>query len=91
MLPYDVCMKETNFQHSLQAFVRRRPFRPFTVELVSGNRFVVDHPEALALRGPVAVFIDVEGKYSLFDSTGVSQLTEVTDNGGRVSRRRPSQ
>ncbi len=83
-------MKSTNFQNSLQGFVRRRPFKPFTVELVSGDRFVVDHPEALALRGSVAVFINPDGKFALFDSTGVSQLTAVNDNGGRSTRRRGS-
>ena len=83
-------MNEKTFQNSLHAFVRRKPFKPFTVELVRGDRFVVDHPEALALRGPVAVFIDLQGKYALFDSSGVSQLTDVTENGGRTSRRRTS-
>ncbi|HUY35435.1 MAG TPA: hypothetical protein VMV69_22010 [Pirellulales bacterium] len=72
-------MIENNFQQSLQAFARRRPFKPFTVELVSGDRFVVDHPEALAQRGAVAVYIDREGRYSLFDSASVSQLTDVVD------------
>jgi hypothetical protein len=46
-------MKETNFQNSLNAFARRRPFKAFAVELVSGDRFIVDYPEALALRGGV--------------------------------------
>ncbi len=84
-------MKEANFRNGLEAFVCRRPFKPFTVELVSGDRFIVDHPEALALRGAVAVFINSEGRYTLFDSTGVSQLTEVTRNGGGATRRRSSQ
>jgi hypothetical protein len=81
-------MKESNFQSALRAFVRRKPFKPFTVELVSGSRFVVDHPEAVALRGPVAVFIDSAGKYTLFDNTGVSQLSDIAENGGRLPRRR---
>jgi hypothetical protein len=83
-------MKGANFQNSLQAFVRRRPFQSFTVELVSGERFVVDHPEALALRGTVAVFINPDGKFAMFDSESVSQLTEVNENGGQASRRRGS-
>ncbi len=53
-------MIENIFQQSLQAFARRKPFKPFTVELVSGDRFVVDHPEALAQREAVAVYIDRE-------------------------------
>ena len=34
-------MTPANFDNALRAFVRRRPFRPFLVELVSGDRFVV--------------------------------------------------
>jgi hypothetical protein len=79
-------MTDANFEKSLQAFVRRRPFRPFTVELASGDRFTVDHPEALARRGAVAVYIDTNGNYTLFDSTLVTQLAE-SPNGGRRSRR----
>ncbi|HMC66115.1 MAG TPA: hypothetical protein VKI65_14350 [Gemmataceae bacterium] len=70
-------MNDGNFQNSLQAFARRRPFKPFAVELVSGDRFVVDHPEALALRATVAVYINPDGKFTLFDSESVSQLTKV--------------
>lgn len=69
-------MNEANFQNSLQAFVRRRPFKPFAVELMSGDRFA---PEALAMRGAVAVYIDKDGKYTLFDSTSVAELSVVLD------------
>ena len=40
-----------NFSNALRAFARRAPFKPFVVELVSGERIVVEHPEALAFRG----------------------------------------
>jgi hypothetical protein len=72
-------MTATNFEQSLQAFIRRRPFKPFAVELMSGDRFTVDHLEALAVRGSVAVYINPDGKYALFDSTGVSQLSDSLD------------
>jgi hypothetical protein len=81
-------MTEANFQRSLQAFVRRQPFRPFSVEFSSGDGFTVDHPEALALRGRVAVFIRPDGHYALFDSSEVTQLIEAAENGGRRTRRR---
>jgi hypothetical protein len=80
-------MTDANFERSLQAFVRRRPFTPFTVELASGDRFTVDHPEALARRGAVAVYIDRDGNYTFFDGTTVTQLTDATENGGRRRRR----
>ncbi|MCI0681799.1 MAG: hypothetical protein L0Y71_06820 [Gemmataceae bacterium] len=72
-------MNDDNFENSLSAFLRRRPFKSFAVELVSGDRFIVDHPEALALRGAVAVFINPRGEYTLFDATTVSQLTDTTE------------
>jgi hypothetical protein len=70
-------MTESSFKASIQAFIRRRPFRPFEVELVSGDRFVVEHPEAVAHGGAAAVYISPDGDYKLFDSSSVSQLMDV--------------
>jgi hypothetical protein len=49
--------------------------------LASGTQLTIDHPDALARRGPVGVYIDLAGNYTLFDSTGVTRLTDNTDNG----------
>ena len=62
------------FERSLRAFVRRTPFQSFTVELTSGSRFEVLHPEALAFHGGLAVYISPNGTPSLFDHESVSQL-----------------
>ena len=78
-------MKEETFQRSLRAFTQRRPFKPFVVELVSGARLTVDHPEALAHRGRAAMHIDREGNFTLFDNEGVSQLADIKGNGSRRS------
>ncbi|MFW6124869.1 MAG: hypothetical protein ACOC46_01865 [Pirellulales bacterium] len=51
----------------------RRPFHPFAVELVSGDRVQVDHPEAVVLRSGVAVFVSAGGTPA-FDHEGVSQI-----------------
>lgn len=80
-------MTEENFERSLKAFSQRRPFKPFVVELASGTQFTIEHPEALAHRGPVAAYLDLDGNYTLFDSTGVTQVTEAKGNGSRRSRR----
>jgi hypothetical protein len=69
-------MTTENFEKTLQAFIRRRPFKSFMVELMSGGSIVVDHPEALALRGSVGVFISPKGDYTFLDSTSVSRMTE---------------
>lgn len=67
-------MDSDNFQLALNALRARRPFRPFTVELVSGDRFEVDFPDALSSRNGVAVFIRPGGAPVLFDHESVSQL-----------------
>lgn len=72
-------MQTEAFERSLRAFVRRAPFQPFTVELTSGTRFQVTHPEALAFNGGLAVYIGPDGTPSLFDHESVSQLVGNAD------------
>lgn len=67
-------METDHFDRALTAFRQRVPFRPFTVALVNGDRFEVDHPGALVVRDGVAVFIGPGGVPVLFDHEGVSQF-----------------
>ena len=53
---------------------RRRPFRPFTVELVTGERMTVRHPEALRLRKDLAAFVEPDGFRRYFDAASVCQV-----------------
>jgi hypothetical protein len=71
-------MEASAFEQSLRALARRKPFRSFTVELVSG-RVQIDHPEALIVRAGIAVFISASGVPTLFDHESVSQLIGTTD------------
>jgi hypothetical protein len=71
-------MDPANFERTLRAFQRRAPFNPFTVALVNGDRFQVDHPEALVLRDGVAVYVAVGGVPWLFDHESVSQVVGDT-------------
>jgi len=68
-------MLAEHFEKTLRAFSRRTPFRPYTVELISGTRIQVDHPEALVTRGGVAVYFSPDGEPTLFDHEGVAHLT----------------
>jgi hypothetical protein len=74
-------MVSESFDQTLRAFQRRKPFRPFTVEFVSGGSLEVDHPEALVLRGGVAVYISSQGTLTLFDHESVSRLIGETGDG----------
>jgi hypothetical protein len=67
-------MVAERFQTTIRAFLRRTPFKPYVVELVSGDRVRVDHPEALVVRGGVAVFVSAAGAPVIFDHEGVSQI-----------------
>jgi hypothetical protein len=68
-------MTTEQFEKTLRAFQKRAPFQSFTVELNSGFRFQVDHPEALVLRAGVAVFVSADGTPTLFDHESVAQVT----------------
>ena len=67
-------MTAEHFDGSLKTLRQRTPFRPFTVELISGDRFEVDYPDALVLREGVAVFIAPGGIPRLFEHESVSQF-----------------
>lgn len=72
-------MTTEHFQTTIRALQRRAPFKPFVVELISGDRVKVDHPEALVLRAGVGVFIDANGAPAIFDHEGVSQIFEASE------------
>ena len=67
-------MEMENFDHILKTLKGRTPYRPFTVALVNGDRFEVDHPDALVVRDGVAVYIGAGGVPVLFDHEAVGQF-----------------
>jgi hypothetical protein len=50
-------MDKDTFDSTIRTFKNRRPFSPFRVAMVNGDRFEVDHPEALAFRDGVGLFV----------------------------------
>jgi hypothetical protein len=63
-------------QRALLSFTRRRPFLPFEMELTSGDKFLVAHPEAVQMRGNLIYYIATTGRQRLFDSSSVCQLLD---------------
>ena len=59
--------------------MRRRPFEPFSVHFVDDIAVTVDHPEAMVVRGGVAVYVSAAGEPTLFDHRSVSRLTNAVD------------
>ena len=69
------------FTETIRAFKHRAPFKPFTVATVSGNRYEVDFPDALAVRDGLAIFVGPGKVPVFFDHEGVSEV--IGDLSGR--------
>ena len=54
-------MERNTFDSTIRSFRDRTTFHPFTVALVNGDRFEVDHPEAIVVRDGVALYVGPGG------------------------------
>jgi hypothetical protein len=70
-------MTTENFEKVLRAMIRRKPFKPFTIELHNGDRFEIDHPEATVMRQGVAIFLAPGPVPIYFDHEGVVQIIDA--------------
>jgi hypothetical protein len=71
-------MTRRNFRLILNAFLQRTPFRPFTLELASGSRMEVNHPEALTLYEQWIVCASTRGTRSVFEYASVVRFIDAT-------------
>ncbi len=60
----------------LLAMIRRKPFKPFTVELNTGARIEIDYPDATVIREGVAIFIAPGFVPIYFDHDSVTQIID---------------
>ncbi len=67
-------MTSDHFEQLFNALGQRSPWHPFTVELVGGHRFEVDHPKAMVVRDGVAVYLQPGGVPVWFDHDSVTQV-----------------
>ena len=73
-------MTLNHFRTALRSFAKQVPFRPFYVELISGSRIAVEHPEALTIDktrfGFVLIHRRPTGQYTVFEVAEVACLIE---------------
>lgn len=81
-------MTVENFEGLLEAFLTRRPFRVFTVELHNGNRFEVDHPRAIAYRDGHAMYAAPGYVPIYFDHEGVVQIINAPASDAPAAKRK---
>ncbi len=67
-------MTVNDFQRALRALMRREPFEPFAVELLDGERFVVDKPDAVGFNEGAAAFLAADGTIHFFNNEEVRAL-----------------
>lgn len=81
--PEDDFVTQESFDTTLRLLVNRRPFQPFTVAMVNGDRLEIDHPNAIALRDGFAFFASPGGIPVIFDHEGVAEF--IGDLAGQSS------
>ena len=74
---------------SIREFNRAVPFKPYEIRMVSGERFVVQHPDfiSVAPKGALAVFVDMEGRAHHVNALLIEKATIPN---GRSARKRPA-
>jgi hypothetical protein len=72
-------MTRDNFEHVLRRFLARRPCKPFTVELVSGSRIEIQHPEALTVYREGLISCQSSSRVqTVFEYTSVIRFIDAT-------------
>ena len=67
-------MKKQDFQRTIEEYVRREPFHPFTIELSTGEQIVVRDPKSLMCQGGAAAYVPADGDLTLFDYHAVREV-----------------
>jgi len=63
------------FTQTLSLYRRRKLFHPFTIALQNGDRFEVDHADALVIRDGTAVYLAPGGVPVVFDHEALVPIT----------------
>jgi hypothetical protein len=69
-------MTAGDLERALRALTRRRPFRAFLIELNSGDRIRVAHPEAVDRYGELFLYRSPDRSHRIFAGSSVCQLIE---------------
>jgi hypothetical protein len=68
---------DKELEAALRAYARRRPFRPFLLEFVSGTQVRVHHPDAIALINKLWLYRGPNRAQALFASSSICRLLDL--------------
>jgi hypothetical protein len=71
-------MSPDNFKHVYKKLSDRVPFHPITLELRSGSRLEINHPEALTLYQELFVYASSRGVRSVLEYAAVIRFIDTT-------------
>ena len=71
----------------LRRIHRAQPFRPFTIRVADGRKYLVNHPELLAI-SPTGRTVALYTPDDVFDILGTMMITSVHIGDGRKRARR---
>jgi ferredoxin-NADP reductase len=74
-------MSADDLERALQVLVKRRPFTTYLIELNSGDRISVSHPEAVYRYGDLFVYRGPDRSHRIFAAVGVCQLIDPPKTG----------
>ena len=80
-------MTAEHFETTLDVLMSIRPFKPFTVELNTGQRIEIDHPRAVSSRDGHALFWSPGGVPVFFDHESVNQIINAPAHSAPGRRR----
>ena len=79
-------MTAEHFETTLDVLMAQ-PFKPFAVELNTGQRIEIDQPRAVSSRGGYAVFTSPGGVLVMFDHESVNQFINAPVHSAARKRR----
>jgi hypothetical protein len=69
-------MSGEELQNAIRAFERRRPFRPYYIDLSNGDRIHISHPETLERYAELFYHRSADGTHRVFAAAHVCQLID---------------
>ena len=74
-------MNPDNFKYLLGNLYKRKPFLPFTLELLNGTKLEIHHPEALTAHERLVSFTSNRGVRSVFEYVIIMRIIDATGVG----------
>ena len=70
-------MRRETFAEALRRLNQATPFRPFTIELVNGERMIGHHPEFFILEDDLVRYEEEADTVTYFDASCVARIINV--------------